>query len=45
MSIGIRTLAVAGLLVSVALTGGRGQAGSSVHGLSKGLADMGSDPS
>ena len=45
MSIGIHTLVVAGLLVSVTLTRGSGQAGSSVHGLSKGLADMGSDPS
>ena len=44
MSIGICTLTVVGLLVSVTLKGGREQACSSVHGLRKVLVGMGSTP-
>ena len=46
MSIGIRSRAMAGVLVIVSLTRGWGHAGSSVHRVGKGLAGMGmgSDP-
>ena len=44
MSMGICTLALVGLLVRVTLTRGRGQAGSSAHGLREVLVGMGSNP-
>ena len=44
MSMGICTLALVGLLVRVTLTRGRGQAGSSAHGLREVLEGMGSNP-
>ena len=43
MSIGIRSRAMAGVLVIISLTGGWGHAGSSVHRVGKGLTGMGSD--
>ena len=44
MSMGICTLALVGQLVRVTLTRGRGQAGSSAHGLREVLVGMGSNP-